>query len=74
MWLIKLYVKNPPILPVVMTCFVINFYRYYVMTECWQEEPEKRPTFSEVVTVISTILEGMAGYLDLIPRTNQAQS
>ena len=28
--------------------------------------PEKRPTFSELVTVISTSLEGMAGYLDLI--------
>ena len=39
--------------------------RYDVMKRCWQEEPEHRPTFSEMVTVISTSLEGMSGYLDL---------
>ena len=35
------------------------------MKECWEEVPDKRPTFSELVTTISTSLERMAGYLDL---------
>ena len=35
------------------------------MRECWHEVSEKRPTFSKLVTVISTSLEAMAGYLDL---------
>ena len=40
--------------------------RYDMMCMCWNGVPEKRPTFSELVTAISTSLEGMAGYLDLI--------
>ena len=40
--------------------------RYDMMCMCWNGVPEKRPTFSELVTVISTSLEGMTGYLDLI--------
>ena len=35
------------------------------MKSCWQEQPEERPTFSELVTVISTALMGMVNYLDL---------
>ena len=35
------------------------------MLKCWEEDAEKRPSFSQLVTVISTILEEMAGYLDL---------
>ena len=35
-----------------------------MMGECWNSAPVKRPTFSELVTVISTSLEGTAGYLD----------
>ena len=31
---------------------------------CWNKFPEERPTFSELVTLISTSLEEMAGYLD----------
>ena len=35
------------------------------MKQCWEKEPEKRMTFSELVTLISTSLEDMSGYLDL---------
>ncbi|CAI8031785.1 Tyrosine-protein kinase transforming protein RYK [Geodia barretti] len=38
---------------------------YCIMSECWDSEPWKRPTFSELVTVISASLQDMAGYLDL---------
>ncbi|CAI8021113.1 Tyrosine-protein kinase transforming protein SEA [Geodia barretti] len=36
-----------------------------MMSKCWEEHPEERLTFSQLVTVISTSLEGMAGYLEL---------
>ena len=36
-----------------------------VMKSCWQKQPEERPTFSKLVTVISTTLVGMVDYLDL---------
>ena len=41
------------------------------MKECWKELPDKRPTFSELVTTISTSLEAIAGYLDFtaVPQT-----
>ena len=38
---------------------------YEEMLKCWEEDAEKRLSFSQLVTVISTILEEMAGYLDL---------
>ena len=39
--------------------------RYSIMLECWKENPEDRPTFSQLVSSISSQLEGMAGYLDV---------
>ena len=35
------------------------------MLECWAFEPEKRPSFSEIVTSLSCALEGMAGYVHI---------
>ena len=35
------------------------------MMKCWNKSPAKRPHFSELVSEISTSLEGMADYLEL---------
>ena len=36
-------------------------FKYEMMRQCWDKEPENRLTFSELVIVISTSLEGMSG-------------
>lgn len=36
-----------------------------MMHICWNESPEQRPTFLNLVDFISTTLEEEAGYLDL---------
>ena len=38
--------------------------RYSIILRCWCEVAEKRPSFSELVTVITTSLEAIAGYID----------
>ena len=45
-----------------------------IMRKCWQEMPDKRPFFSDLVTTISTTLENIAGYLDFtaVPLTPSA--
>jgi len=35
------------------------------MRSCWESEPENRPQFCELVSTISSILESVAGYLEL---------
>ena len=35
------------------------------MRNCWESEPENRPQFCELVSTISSILESVAGCLEL---------
>ena len=38
--------------------------RFCVMMTCWKENPDKRPTFDELVNTISSILKPLADYMD----------
>ena len=40
-------------------------YSYFLLLHCWEEQPEKRPSFSELVVTIATLLEAVGGYLSL---------
>ena len=35
------------------------------MLKCWHGDPEERPTFSELVSLMSQTLESFAGYMDV---------
>ena len=35
------------------------------MLKCWHGDPKERPTFSELVSLISQTLESLAGYMDV---------
>ena len=35
------------------------------MLKCWQGDPEERPTFSELVSLMSQTLESFTGYMDV---------
>ena len=35
------------------------------MLKCWHGDPKERPTFSELVSLMSTTLESLAGYMDV---------
>ena len=39
--------------------------RYSIMMQCWELEPAKRLSFSELVQSLSTSLESLAGYTQL---------
>ena len=48
------------------------------MLNCWEGNAESRPTFTQLVLGISTILEGLADYLDFntfsLPKLSLADS
>ena len=37
---------------------------YDVMSTCWREQPEKRPSFTELVLTLTSLLEEIAAYMD----------
>lgn len=44
---------------------VISHFRYDLLTRCWSELPENRPSFEDIVHEIDMLLTGMSEYLQL---------
>ena len=40
-----------------------------MVQKCWELKPEKRPTFSDLVPLVSSFLEANAGYLSFCDNT-----
>ena len=43
--------------------------RFEIMMNCWEEVPEDRPSFSDLVATLSQMMVSEAGYLSLSPDT-----
>ena len=43
----------------------VNFYSYKMMQDCWQDNPENRPTFTQIRESLETIMQKNNPYLDL---------
>ena len=43
---------------------------YRFMSNCWHVDPNKRPTFSELISSMSQILESLADYMDVLTFDN----
>ena len=41
------------------------FHRYTLMMSCWQQDSKKRPTFSQIVELLDSDLEDLAGYMNM---------
>ena len=46
-----------------LLCGTILPYGYDIVLACWEANPDNRPAFSQLVGTISTLLEGVAGYM-----------
>ena len=51
---------------------LILLYRYEFITDCWVESPGKRPSFVDLTQTINSLLEGVAGYMDLSAFHNES--
>ena len=50
---------------VLATSYIIPKCRYEAIRSCWDADPEQRPTFSQLVATITSILDPLADYLDV---------
>ena len=50
-------------------------FSYEVITGCWNESPDKRLSFKDLVQEIDRLLVGVSGYLDFsaFPSNNQSK-
>ena len=46
--------------------YIHSPYSYLFMFKCWHADSNERPTFSELVCLMSQTLASMAGYLDVL--------
>ena len=44
------------------------------MFNCWKEQPEKRPSFAELVLTLTSLLEEIAAYMDFSAITNNERT
>ena len=45
---------------------VILFFSYAIMRSCWKSEPKDRPSFTDLVTEINSLLYDLRDYLPVI--------
>ena len=45
-------------------CFHMYVCSYSMMMSCWNESPDQRPLFEELVNTITTILAPLGDYMD----------
>ena len=52
----------------------MTIHSYDVMFNCWKEQPEKRPSFAELVVTLTSLLEDIAAYMDFSVITNNERA
>ena len=45
-------------------CFHMHVCSYCMMMSCWNESPDQRPLFEELVNTITTIITPLGDYMD----------
>ena len=45
--------------------FPLLLHSSVVMRKCWREDPEERPTFSQLSSIVDKLLTSIAGYTEL---------